>query len=202
GSRLVAALKEAKAVKSISPESLRKHLAKYPDEVKKQAEELIASLNPDSSKQKAHLEELLATLPPGDIRRGQLLFHSEKAACYTCHAIGYMGGTVGPDLTRVGAIRQEHDLLESIVYPSASFVQSYAPVIVDTTDNDRQVGILKKDDPEEISLLTGPNNQLTIPRAKIKGIRPSPLSLMPEGLEQLITKQDLADLLAFLKACK
>jgi putative heme-binding domain-containing protein len=145
---------------------------------------------------------LLATLPQGDIRRGQLLFHSEKAACYTCHAIGYMGGTVGPDLTRVGAIRQERDLLESIIYPSASFVQSYAPVIVDTTDNDRQVGILKKDDPEEISLLTGPNNQLTIPRAKIKGIRPSPLSLMPEGLEQLITKQDLADLLAFLKACK
>ena len=40
------------------------------------------------------------------------------------------------------------------------------------------------------------------PRGKIKGIRPSPLSLMPEGLEQLISKQDLADLLAFLKACK
>ena len=160
------------------------------------------SLNPDSSKQKAHLEELLATLPQGDIRRGQLLFHSEKAACYTCHAIGYMGGNVGPDLTRVGAIRQERDLLESIVYPAASFVQSYAPVIVDTRDNDRQVGILKKDDPEEISIVTGPNQLLTIPRNKIKGIRPSPLSLMPEGLEQLITRQDLADLLAFLKACK
>ena len=113
-----------------------------------------------------------------------------------------MGGTVGPDLTRVGAVRQERDLLESIIYPSASFVQSYAPVIVDTTDNDRQVGILKKDDPEEIAIVTGPNQLLTIPRAKIKGIRPSPLSLMPEGLEQLISKQDLADLLAFLKACK
>jgi putative heme-binding domain-containing protein len=202
GSALIEALKNAKALKSISPESLRKHLAKYPEEVKKQAEELIASLNPDASKQKAHLEELLATLPAGDIRRGQLLFHSEKAACYTCHAIGYMGGTVGPDLTRVGSIRQERDLLESIVYPSASFVQSFAPVIVDTTDNDRQVGILKKDDVEEIALLTGPNQLLTIPRAKIKGIRPSPLSLMPEGMEQLISKQDLAGLLAFLKACK
>jgi len=202
GAALIESLKNAKAIKSLSAESLRKHLAKYPDDVKRQAEELIASLNPDSSKQKAHLEELLAALPTGDIRRGQLLFHSEKAACYTCHAIGYMGGTVGPDLTRVGAIRQERDLLESIVYPSASFVQSYAPVIVDTTDNDRQVGILKKDDAEEIALLTGPNQLLTIPRAKIKGIRPSPLSLMPEGLEQLITKEDLADLLAFLKACK
>jgi len=202
GLALIEALKNAKAVKSLSPDSLRKHVAKYPDEVKKQAEELIASLNPDASKQKAHLEELLSTLPAGDIRRGQLLFHSEKAACYTCHAIGYMGGNVGPDLTRIGSIRQERDLLESIVYPSASFVQSFAPIIVDTADNDRQVGILKKDDAEEIAILTGPNQLITIPRAKIKGIRPSPLSLMPEGLGQLITKQDLADLLAFLKACK
>jgi putative heme-binding domain-containing protein len=202
GSALIEALRDAKAIKSLSADSLRKHLTKYPDDVKKQAEELIATLNPDASKQKAHLEELLATLPAGDIRRGQLLFHSEKAACYTCHAIGYMGGNVGPDLTRIGSIRQERDLLESIVYPSASFVQSFAPVIVDTTDNDRQVGILKKDDAEEIALLTGPNQLITIPRSKIKGIRPSPLSLMPEGLEQLITKQDLADLLAFLKACK
>jgi putative membrane-bound dehydrogenase-like protein len=202
GSGMIAALRDAKAVKSMSPEALRKHVEKYPAEVKKQAEELIASLNPDASKQKAHLEELLATLPAGDIRRGQLLFHSEKAACYTCHAIGYMGGNVGPDLTRVGSIRQERDLLESIVYPSASFVQSFAPVIVDTMDNDRQVGILKKDDVEEISIVTGPNQLLTIPRSKIKGMRPSPLSLMPEGLEQLISRQDLADLLAFLKACK
>ncbi|HEV8605913.1 MAG TPA: PVC-type heme-binding CxxCH protein [Tepidisphaeraceae bacterium] len=202
GSALLAALKDAKALKSLAPDSIRRHLAKYPDEVKKQSEELIATLNPDSSKQKAHLEELLTSLPPGEIRRGQLLFTSEKAACYTCHAIGYLGGAVGPDLTRIGTIRQERDLLESIVYPSASFTQSYAPVIVDTTDNDRQVGILKKDDPEEILLLTGPNAELRIPRSKIKGIRPSPLSLMPEGLEQLITKQDLADLLAFLKACK
>jgi putative membrane-bound dehydrogenase-like protein len=202
GSALIEALRMSKAAKSISADALRKHLAKYPDSVKKQAEELIASLNPDASKQKAHLEELLSTLPPGDIRRGQLLFHSEKAACYTCHAIGYMGGTVGPDLTRIGAIRQERDLLESIIFPAASFTQSYAPVIVDTTDNDRQVGILKKDDPDEIFLLTGPNNQLTIPRNKIKSIRPSPLSLMPEGLEELISKQDVADLLAFLKACK
>src|SRR5207302_2200664 len=54
GSALIEALKDAKAVKSLSAEALRKHVAKYPEDVKKQAEELIASLNPDSSKQKAH----------------------------------------------------------------------------------------------------------------------------------------------------
>ena len=46
-----------------------------------------------------------------------LRFHSEKAACFTCHAIGYRGGDVGPDLTKVGQIRSERDLLEAIVYP-------------------------------------------------------------------------------------
>ena len=59
----------------------------------------------------------MATLSAGDVRRGQLIFHSEKAACYSCHAIGYRGGNVGPDLTRIGSVRADRDLLEAIVFP-------------------------------------------------------------------------------------
>ena len=60
----------------------------------------------------AKIEELLTLLPSGDIKRGQLVFNSQKAACASCHAIGYLGGTVGPDLTHIGKIRSERDLLE------------------------------------------------------------------------------------------
>jgi putative heme-binding domain-containing protein len=170
--------------------------------VRQKADELLAQLNPDAGKQKARLEELLTSLPSGDIRRGQLLFNSERAACASCHAIGYLGGHVGPDLTRVGAIRQERDLLESVVFPSASFVQSFEPVVVDTTDGDQHGGLIREDTPDGILLLTGPNQEVRITRKNIKKIRPSTVSVMPEGFDQQFSPQDLADLIAFLKACK
>ena len=53
----------------------------------------------------------------------------------------YLGGHVGPDLTNIGQARTERDLLESIVYPSASFVRSYEPIIVVTTDEYDRLGL-------------------------------------------------------------
>jgi putative heme-binding domain-containing protein len=202
GAALITTLKDAKSLRSLTPDSIRRRFVRHSDDVKKQAEDLITTLNPDATKQRAHLEQMLKTLPPGDLRRGQVLFNSDKAACSTCHAIGYVGGTVGPDLTKIGATRSDRDLLESIIFPSASFTQSYTTTIVDTTDNDRQSGILKKDDADEVILLIGPNQELRIPRSKIKSMRPDAISIMPAGLDQQISQQDLADLLAFLKACK
>jgi putative heme-binding domain-containing protein len=111
--------------------------------VRQAAETLYARLNVDLAKQKEKLEQLVTTLSAGDIRRGQLVFHSEKAACYSCHAIGYRGGNVGPDLTKIGSVRAERDLLESIVFPSASFVRSFEPIVVATTDGKVVNGLLR-----------------------------------------------------------
>ena len=58
---------------------------------------LLESLDADATTQRKRLETLLATLRDGDLRRGQTLFNSTKAACAACHAIGYQGGIVGPD---------------------------------------------------------------------------------------------------------
>ena len=128
------ALGESPASPSLRPNAVKAHLAKYRPAVQKQAQALLAKINVDAAKQKAQLEQLLPTLAAGDIRRGQLVFHSEKAACYSCHAIGYRGGNVGPDLTRIGSIRADRDLLEAIVFPSASLVRSFEPIAVATSD--------------------------------------------------------------------
>jgi putative heme-binding domain-containing protein len=199
GLRLVAALKESKGLTGVRADALRSVATNYPPPVQRAADELLASLNVDAAKQKAHLEELLATLPPGDIRRGQSVFNSTKAACSSCHRIGYLGGNVGPDLTAIGPARTERDLLESIVYPSASFVRSFEPVIVRTKSDDDYNGVLKKDAPDEIILATGPNVEVRIARADITEMRPGQVSVMPAGLDQQLTKQELADVVAFLK---
>src|SRR5439155_26463326 len=60
-----------------------------------------------------------------DAERGRAVFFGGKVACSVCHAVGSEGGKVGPDLTKIGAIRSGRDLLESILLPSSTFAQGY-----------------------------------------------------------------------------
>ncbi|HMC90069.1 MAG TPA: hypothetical protein VKI17_11005, partial [Gemmataceae bacterium] len=199
---LLASLKTAPARFSLRVETLKPRLAKYGAAVQKEAEELYAALDVDASKQRARLEQLLGVMQGGDIRRGHAIFNSTKAACSACHAIGYLGGNVGPDLTHIGKIRSERDLLESIVFPSATLVRSYEPVLITTRSGKLYNGLIRKDAPDEMVLATGANEEARIARQDIEDVQPSKVSIMPAGLDQQFTVKELADLVAFLKACK
>ncbi|HET6575467.1 MAG TPA: PVC-type heme-binding CxxCH protein, partial [Fimbriiglobus sp.] len=181
---------------------LRPRLAKYGPAVQAKAETLYHSLNADAAAQRAKLEALLAGLKDGNAQRGHEVFNSTKAACFTCHQIGYRGGKVGPDLTKIGGIRAERDLLEAIVFPSASFVRSFEPLKVTTLDGKVLQGVLKADTPDELVLTVSATEEARIPRKDIDELTPGTVSVMPSGLDQQLSKQELADLIAFLKACK
>jgi putative membrane-bound dehydrogenase-like protein len=202
GLKVVSNLKEAKSQSSLRVETLKQQLGKYPAPVQAKLKELTDLLNVDADKQSARVTDLVASLKEGDVRRGQALFNNPKIACSSCHAIGYGGGHVGPDLTRIGQVRTPRDLIESIVYPSASFVRSFEPMIVTTKSDDQYSGILKKDTADEVILVTGPNAETRIARADITEIRPGTVSVMPQGLDEQLTKQELADLVAFLMTRK
>ncbi len=202
GRALIAALKEASALQALNIDQVQRALAKFPDAIKEDAKALYLILNQDASAQSTRIEELLPKLQDGDIRRGQAIFNSEKAACASCHAIGYLGGDLGPDLTRIGQVRTERDLLEAILFPSASFVRSYEPVIVSARDGEEYSGVLRKDAADEVILATGPGAQVRLARSDIAASRPGKVSVMPQGLDQQLTVQELADLLSFLKATR
>jgi putative membrane-bound dehydrogenase-like protein len=202
GLKLVQTLGDSPARSSLRPQALKDRIAKYGPSVKQAAEALYARLNVDLAKQKAHLDQLATALSTGDVRRGQLVFHGEKSGCFSCHAIGYRGGNVGPDLTKIGAVRTERDLLEAIVFPSASLVRSFEPIAVATSDGKTYNGLLRGETADEIVLATGINQEARIARREIDEIRPSTVSIMPAGLDQQLSPQELADLVAFLKACK
>jgi putative membrane-bound dehydrogenase-like protein len=202
GHDLVKALKSSKGLLSLRSDVLQQSLSKFPTSVREEGDRLLASLDVDPSKQRVHLDQLLAELKGGDIRRGQSVFNGPKAACSACHTIGYLGGKAGPDLTRVGQIRTERDLLESLIYPSASFVRSYEPVVVLTRSGDIHNGVVREDTSSEILLNTGPRTEVRIARAEIKEMRPGTVSVMPAGLEQQFSRRELADLLAFLKGTR
>jgi putative heme-binding domain-containing protein len=202
GLALVAELRRYALLTGLRIDMIKPRLAKYPATVQKAAEELYPRINADLVEQGATLERILRELPAGDVRRGQAVFQSTKAVCTSCHAIGYLGGHVGPDLTLIAAIRTKRDLVESIVFPSASIVRSYEPVSIETRSGMIYNGLVKQETADQIELVTGPDRTERIPRSDIEEIRPSKISVMPAGLDKLLSRQELADLVEFLQTCK
>ena len=202
GLPFVAALSDPALRSVIRIEMIKPILDKYSKPVRDEAEKLYALLQEARAGERQKLERLLKEMPAGDIRRGQIAFNGTKGVCATCHKIGYVGGTVGPDLTRIGGIRTERDLLEAIVFPSASFVRSYEPVKVTTLDGRSFNGILKKDAADEIIVVVAADKEERIARDNIEEIKPSSVSIMPAGFDQQLSPQEIADLIAFLKACR
>jgi putative heme-binding domain-containing protein len=200
GERLLTVLGTMKPALRVG--TLRPRFAKFGRAIGIQAEKLFAEIDSESAKQVERLERLLGTLTSGDIRRGQTIFNSQKTACSACHAVGYVGGTIGPDLTKIGSIRTERDLLESIVFPSASFVRGYEPVSVMTKRGVPVNGLLKRDTPAEVVITLSATEETRIRRDDIESISPGTVSILPAGLDQQLSEQDLADLIAFLKACR
>ena len=75
-------------------------------------------------------------------------------------------------------------------------------MIVETRDGEEHSGIVKRETPESVLLVTGPGVEQNFARSDIDIIRPGAVSIMPEGLDEQLTRQELADLMAFLKSLK
>lgn len=139
-------------------------------------------------------------LSGGNAARGAALF--ETATCSGCHKVSGNGGVVGPDLTRVGAIRSGGDLLESILYPSSSLAQGYEPYHLTRRDGEDVSGNLVAQGPEGISLRDGTGMIHRVRPEQIASLERQQLSAMPEGLEQLLTREQFRDLLAYLQSLR
>jgi putative heme-binding domain-containing protein len=204
GRAVLDSLGNSAALVHLRLDAVQSTFGKFPEEIRGASQELLDQINAESGRQKEKLAVVLERLRPlsGDVRRGQAVFHSNKAACSTCHAMGYLGGAVGPDLTRIGGVRSEQDLLESILFPSLSFVRSYEPVIVATREGKTFSGNVRSEGPNGVVLTTGPRQEIRVHRDEIEEIRPGNVSVMPSGLDQQLSDQDLADLLSFLKGAK
>ena len=200
GTSLVDALAHSPAAEALRVDELDKSLAAFPDEVRKRADALRRKLIARQQGQAAYLATLARELEqlPASADAGQPIFLSQKAGCYGCHRAVGRGGTVGPDLTKIGQIRNRAELLESIVFPSSIVNPEYRSFQVVTSDGQIASGLLVRDAPEAIYLRTTELAELRIPRDDIEQVSPLTVSVMPDGLEKTLTRQELRDLLEFL----
>jgi putative heme-binding domain-containing protein len=153
-------------------------------------------------KQSQRLAEFEPLLQGGDSARGREVFFGNKVACATCHRIGNEGGTIGPDLTKLGAIRAGRDILESILVPSSTIAQGYDPYVIVTDQGKTLHGVIARGTADLVVLRDASGAELQLRTTQIQEMRRATTSLMPEGMERVLSREQFRDLLAFLQGLK
>ncbi len=149
------------------------------------------------------LDDLSAAAQGGlrrrDFERGRRMFGA--AACFACHRFGNEGGMTGPDLTGAGGRYSPRDLLDQIINPSKEINEQFVPSILTKLDGNTVVGVVTNLQGDTVVINTDPaepNNLTRVDRKEVKSIEPSKISPMPPGLLNMLTKDEVLDLLAYV----
>jgi putative heme-binding domain-containing protein len=177
-------------------------VSRFPAELRTEAEALTTRFAPDAQARHARIARYEPLLRGGDVGAGAIVFRSAKVACIVCHTAGEGAANIGPDLTRIGAVRSGRDLLESILFPSSTFAQGYESFAFETNDGEDHSGTIVQQNEDKVSVRTAAGTEMTFARAAIKNMRRTFVSAMPEGLEAALSEEEFRDLLAFLQSLK
>ena len=136
----------------------------------------------------------------GDPDQGRIVFQNPSGPkCASCHSLGKDRQSTGPDLAFISDKLGKEALLDSILNPSAGIAPEYYVWILETKSAGEVIGILTGDTSQEVELVTGDGDRLRLQTSDILSRRRSYLSLMPEGIVNTMTAEQLVDLLAFLE---
>ncbi|MFK8113277.1 MAG: DUF6797 domain-containing protein [Rubripirellula sp.] len=134
----------------------------------------------------------------GNPARGAVLYAAPTSACLSCHKVGEHGGTVGPDLSLVGAKQSIDHIVESLLWPKRTVAEPYKAIAVLTTDGQVIRGYPINETDEQLDLKDSATGKpRTIAQDDIEDVKQLG-SLMPEGLMATMSQQDKFDVIAFL----
>ncbi len=124
------------------------------------------------------------------------------AQCVLCHRIGQAGGLTGPDLTAVASRFNRRDLLDSVLNPSRVIDEKFRNLIFTLKTNVLAAGTIEREDEKTVVIRTSPllPQTTTLQKADILKREPSPVSPMPPGLLNVLTEQQILDLIAYLES--
>ncbi|MGA0039568.1 MAG: PVC-type heme-binding CxxCH protein [Pirellulales bacterium] len=133
----------------------------------------------------------------GSAERGEALYRLEKLQCVKCHRVRRDGGRVGPDLTAIGASSPLDYVIDSVLHPAKNVKEGYNTLVVLTSDGRVITGIPVSRTEEELVLRTAEDKTVSIRTADVDEESPG-ASLMPQGLVDNLSRQELADLVRYL----
>ena len=155
-------------------------------------------IKPASAEKTEQLTKFKKLLTPeflkaSDLSKGRLVFSKN---CATCHRLYDDGGDIGPALT--GSQRANLDyVLENVLDPSAVVAKEYQMWKVETASGRTITGIIKLETDKAVTIQT-PNEVIVLPKDEIEDRKQSPLSIMPEGVLDKLSVEEIRDLVAYL----
>jgi putative heme-binding domain-containing protein len=183
---------KASALTTTQAAFLRKHANATVKELANQA------LPPPPSRESVIEKFRPALALSGDVDRGHDIYAKR---CISCHRAGREGSQVGPDWASFKNTGREK-LLLNILDPNREVAAAYVSFLVETKDGQSVLGVPSSDLPSGITIRQAYGRETTIPRSDIEHMISDGKSLMPEGLEEGLSVQDFADLLAFVESAK
>lgn len=171
--------------------------------VKSPLEVMAESMAGRSYVQEWELEELATAAQNGMRKRnfetGKKMFAA--AGCFACHRFDNKGGSTGPDLSGSGGRYSTRDLLDQIINPSKVINEQFVPIVVTMQDGESHSGVVVNLSGNSVTLNTdlfNPNQRVGLDRTKVKSIEPATISPMPTGLLNLLEKEEVLDLVAYI----
>lgn len=164
-------------------------------------------------------ERVLVRLPPGDLPKHQdvagwlaraagngsaaagerVFYHSRAAGCFRCHEFEGRGHTVGPELSTIGQSMTRERLVQSLVDPSREIAPQFTSYTILKRDGEVLTGIHTGDEVDGRMRYVDQNGRVFFVHPnEVERRQPSSQSIMPEGLLDQLTQQELRDLVAFL----
>ncbi len=175
----------------------RQLLRDHPDaKIREKATAMMKSSGgiPNADRQKLVETWMPLTESSGDAAQGKLVYQKH---CALCHRHGDLGNAIGPELTGM-AVHPKAELLVNILDPNRSVEGNFRTYNVQTTDGEIVTGMMAGESKTAIEIVNVQGKREVVLREDIERITGSQKSLMPEGFESQMTRDDMKDLLEFL----
>ncbi|PHN02493.1 DUF7133 domain-containing protein [Flavilitoribacter nigricans] len=174
--------------------------------VKEVAEEtkinLEAIKNQKGQVGKSSIEDVILAMGEikGDANKGKEIFTNQ--GCVACHSLSRNEPMKGPFMGQIGSIMNRDQITESILKPNASISQGFATFLIETNDEKSYVGFVTAESADELTIRDIAGKATQVEKSNIKSREELENSMMPVGLANALSFEELASLVSFLEQQK
>jgi putative heme-binding domain-containing protein len=165
-------------------------------------DKLLADRRPRTAWTFDDLAEGVATLENGrSLGNATQMF--QVASCVACHRLNGTGNAIGPDLAKLDDKWKPLDILREVLDPSAKINEKFQTWIFQTESGQVVTGLVVEETPEVVKIIENPlakNEPVVLRVAEIEERQKSPTSIMPKGLLDKLTREEILDLMAYISA--